>query len=253
MAGPGPPDEPATIAIVDDRPEAQYLFPEFLLAKALLERRGLRASIVDPSELVFSNGRLQVDGETVDIVYNRLVDFSLSDPGHEAVRAAYSAGAVVLTPNPRNHALLADKRNLTLLSDVSRRATWGISAEQQASLIAIPETVVVTADNAADLWADRKRLFFKPDSGYGGKAVYRGDKLTRGVWDVIQKGGFIAQRFAPPSERRLKVDGETQSLKLDVRVYTYAGEPLLIAARTYRGQTTNFRTPGGGFAPVFLV
>jgi len=26
---------------------------------------------------------------------------------------------------------------------------------------------------------------------------------------------------------------------------------LLYAARMYQGQTTNFRTPGGGFAPVF--
>jgi hypothetical protein len=27
----------------------------------------------------------------------------------------------------------------------------------------------------------------------------------------------------------------------------------LIAARLYQGQTTNFRTIGGGFAPVYLV
>ena len=25
---------------------------------------------------------------------------------------------------------------------------------------------------------------------------------------------------------------------------------LLVAARLYQGQTTNFRTPGGGFSPV---
>ena len=30
----------------------------------------------------------------------------------------------------------------------------------------------------------------------------------------------------------------------------YRGEALLYAARMYQGQTTNFRTPGGGFAPV---
>jgi hypothetical protein len=27
----------------------------------------------------------------------------------------------------------------------------------------------------------------------------------------------------------------------------------LIAARLWQGQTTNFRTPGGGFAPVLTV
>jgi hypothetical protein len=39
-------------------------------------------------------------------------------------------------------------------------------------------------------------------------------------------------------------------MKVDVRNYTYAGQVLLSAARLYQGQTTNFRTPGGGFAPV---
>jgi len=46
------------------------------------------------------------------------------------------------------------------------------------------------------------------------------------------------------------VDGERQSRKVDIRNYTYEGEVQLIAARLYQGQTTNFRTPGGGFAPV---
>ena len=31
------------------------------------------------------------------------------------------------------------------------------------------------------------------------------------------------------------------------------GELQFVAARLYMGQTTNFRTPGGGFAPVFLT
>jgi len=41
--------------------------------------------------------------------------------------------------------------------------------------------------------------------------------------------------------------------KVDIRLYTYAGKRLLTAARVYQGQATNFRTPGGGFAPVFQV
>jgi hypothetical protein len=39
-------------------------------------------------------------------------------------------------------------------------------------------------------------------------------------------------------------------MKVDVRNYVYAGAVQLIAARLYQGQTTNFRTEGGGFAPV---
>ncbi len=40
-------------------------------------------------------------------------------------------------------------------------------------------------------------------------------------------------------------------MKVDVRNYAYDATVQLQAARLYQGQTTNFRTPGGGFAPVF--
>jgi glutathione synthase/RimK-type ligase-like ATP-grasp enzyme len=245
--------QPKTLAIVDDQPREQYLFPEFLLAQRAFERRGVKAWIVSPGELRFADGKLQFGGEAVDLVYNRLVDFSLSARGHEALRDAYLAGAVVLTPNPRNHALLADKRNLTLLSDPVASASWAITPAQRRSLAAVPTTVLVTAETADDLWAARKGYFFKPAGGHGGKAVYRGDKMTRGVWEAVRQGGYIAQALAAPSERRIRIDGEVKSLKLDVRLYTYQGSALLTAARVYQGQTTNFRTPGGGFAPVFVV
>jgi hypothetical protein len=40
-------------------------------------------------------------------------------------------------------------------------------------------------------------------------------------------------------------------MKFDLRNYVYDGAVQWVAARVYQGQTTNFRTPGGGFAPVF--
>ncbi|HNQ76979.1 MAG TPA: hypothetical protein PKM39_10120, partial [Pseudothauera hydrothermalis] len=80
-----------------------------------------------------------------------------------------------------------------------------------------------------------------------------GDKLTRRVWTEILAGGYVAQALALPSERRVQVDGQDSNLKLDLRAYAYRGHIQLVAARLYRGQTTNFRTPGGGFAPVFLT
>jgi hypothetical protein len=96
-------------------------------------------------------------------------------------------------------------------------------------------------------------LFFKPARGYGSKAAYRGDKVTRAVWAEIVASGFVAQAFAPPGERMVRVDGVLVARKMDVRLFTYAGEVILVAARLYQGQTTNFRTPGGGFSPVLLT
>ena len=124
----------------------------------------------------------------IDLVYNRLVDFSLVRPEHESLWSAYQDGAVVVTPNPHVHALYADKRNLSLLSDQATLRAWGLLPERLAELAGTLRTVLVTADNATQLWERRKTLF-KPASGHGSKAVYRGDKLTKGVWTEIIRGG----------------------------------------------------------------
>jgi len=133
-------------------------------------------------------------------------------------------------------------------------AAWGVSAADRSLLgAAVPRTRLVTAEGADELWSQRRQLFFKPVAGYGAKAAYRGDKLTRRVWDEIQAGDFVAQALVPPDERLVAVDGIKTDLKFDVRAYTYAGKVQLLAARMYAGQTTNFRTPGGGFAPVVVA
>lgn len=242
------------IAIVDDAPTEQYLYPEFQLFRALFERHNLEAVIADARELVWRNGALWHEEQRIDLVYNRLTDFYLAAPEHAALRAAYEASAVVLTPHPRAHALYADKRNLARLSDPDFLRTLDLPAATMETLArGIPRTVAVDAAHAEALWATRRRYFFKPAAGYGSKAAYRGDKLTKRVWSEILGADYVAQETVPPSERTLHVNGDTQDLKLDVRVYVYDGAIQTLAARLYQGQTTNFRTPGGGFAPVVMV
>ena len=242
----------AHVAIVDRDPASQYLHPEFLMFREMFARAGIDATIADPSELVFDGDALRTGGRVVDLVYNRLTDFYFEDGSSAALRAAYEAGAVVVTPGPRAHALYADKRHLALLSDRDALAGMGIDDATIAVLLrSVPETVVLDEANRDALWKERKRFFFKPAGGYGSKAAYRGDKITRGVWDEIAGRSYVAQRIAPPSERTVVVDDREVPLKLDVRCYVYDGAVQLVASRLYQGQTTNFRTEGGGFAPVF--
>lgn len=247
-----------SVAIVDDDPTAQYLYPEFVLFQRLFEQHGLQGMICDPSELHLRDGHLYRGDVAVDLVYNRLTDFVLDAPGHAALRQAYLTGAVVMTPHPRAHALYADKRNLEILCDEDLLAAWKVDAETRKILKeGIPHTECVASTRAEEYWARRKQLFFKPAAGYGSKAAYRGDKLTRRVFDEIFSVGnaaeYVAQALVPPSARRLEVAGVSVELKVDLRNYVYAGRVQLIAARLYQGQTTNFRTPGGGFAPVLAV
>lgn len=242
------------IAIVDSRPEEQYLYPEFLLFAALFERHGIAAVIADPAALRLEHGALWHANERVDLVYNRLTDFALEAPEHAVLRDAWLHDAAVITPHPRAHALYADKRNLSLLTDEGELRQLGVDDDTRAQLLSgIPRTEVVRAVDADSLWQRRKRLFFKPAAGYGSKAAYRGDKLTRAVFAEILRGNYVAQALVPPSVRRVGVGEATVGLKLDVRNYVYRGRVQLVTARLYQGQTTNFRTPGGGFAPVLTV
>ena len=242
-----------TIAIVDHAPREQYLYPEFVLFQRLFEKRGLSAIIASPAELTHRDGYLWHEERRIDLVYNRLTDFYLEQPDSLALRSAYLAGDVVVTPNPWAHAVYANKSNLVLLSDGDLLRTWGVSDDLVRFLEGgIPRTIAVTPECSAELWSGRDQWFFKPTAGYGGKAAYRGDKITRRVWAEILNANYVAQRIVTPSTRKISIDGTQHSLKADLRNYVYDGKVQLIAARLYQGQTTNFRTQGGGFAPVFV-
>jgi hypothetical protein len=241
-----------SIAIVDENPEQQYLYPEFLLFQRLFQRHCLQAVIAGPSDFTLRGGVLWHGDLAIDIVYNRLTDFSLAEPASATLREAYLGNAMVLTPHPQAHALYADKRNLALLSDAAKLKAFGVpQATQDILLAGIPHTEIVEPQHAERLWRERRHLFFKPFAGFGGRAAYRGDKLTQRVWQEILAGGYVAQALVAPGGRVISNQEPVQSLKFDLRDYTYDGKVQWVAARLYQGQTTNFRTPGGGFAPVY--
>ena len=241
------------IAIVDEAPQQQYLYLDFLLFQQLFQRHGIEAVIADPSALTLRDGVLWHGDTAVDLVYNRLTDFALQEPANASLREAYLQHAVVLTPHPQAHALYADKRNLVLLTDAAQLQAMGVPAADRDILLAgIPHTELVDAADAERLWSQRRGLFFKPATGFGSRAAYRGDKLTRRVWQEILAGDYVAQALVTPGQRVVSDQLPAQALKFDVRNYAYVDTVQWLAARLYQGQTTNFRTPGGGFAPVYV-
>ncbi|PKO94412.1 MAG: hypothetical protein CVU16_03065 [Betaproteobacteria bacterium HGW-Betaproteobacteria-10] len=240
------------LAIVDENPARQYLAPEFELFRQLFAANGIVAVVVDPGELVRDGNRLRYQGEEIDLIYNRLTDFSLDAAVNANLRAIFDLDGVVVTPHPRAHALYADKRNLTLLSDEAALIEMGVAESTRKTLLAgIPRTIAIQADEGEHFWRERKRWFFKTAGGFGSRAAYRGDKLTKRVFAEILEGGYIAQEIVPPSEHLIVVEAESKLMKADIRAFVYEGAVQMFVSRLYQGQTTNFRTPGGGFAPVF--
>lgn len=239
-----------TVAIVDEMPQSQYFYPEFILARQMFERAGIKAFIADPAEFKAAEDGLFIGDTKIDLIYNRLTDFSLQH--FPALLHAYRQNQLVLTPHPHAYTLYADKRNLAVLTDSVRLRSLGVDESAIATLEAgIPLTRLVEERDTEQWWKERKDWFFKPATGYGGKGSYRGDKLTQRVFGEIVQGGYVAQRKAMPGEVMVRVAGAVATaFKYDVRCYVYEGQVQLVIARLYQGQTTNFRTAGGGFALV---
>ncbi len=243
-----------TIAIVDESPRSQYMYPEFVLASRVFERAGIAGLIADPAELQGGGDALYCRGRKVDLVYNRLTDFSLKQ--HPVLLSAYLDDRVVLTPNPEIYERFADKRNLELLTDAGSLREMGATEPDILVLQAgIPQTRVVRSEDGEQWWNERKQWFFKPATGYGSKGSYRGKNITHRVFGEIMLGNYVAQKLAMPGERNVCTQGGDAAvpLKADVRCYVYDGQVQLMAARLFQGQTTNFRTTGGGFAQIRVV
>lgn len=245
---------PRRVAIVDTDPPGQALYAEFLAYAESIRAAGVACDILDPSALRWADSELHGPAGPIDLVYNRLTDFDLGDPAQQALAAAWADGRVLISPHPDAYRRLADKRRLIALSDPEILAGLPLTAAERALLLAmVPTTREVAGLDPVELWAHRAEWFFKPATGYGSRAAYRGDKLTRRVFAEILGQPYVAQQLVHPAARHVRLPGSETDLKWDLRAYTWAGELLLLSARLYQGQTTNFRTPGGGFAPVLVV
>jgi len=248
--------ELARIAIVDDAPAQQFLAPEFELFRALFAGAGIEARVADTRELARApEGGLALGSFRPQLVYLRDTDFALASERASALRGAYLAREVVVTPSPREHFLLADKRRLACFSSREQLTALGV-AEDDARFLTevIPETRLLAELDAERVWRERASWVFKPAAAFGSRAVYRGDKISRKKFaEIAAQAGYVAQRHAPPGLVHVETSDGPREMKFDVRAYAYRDRVLLLGARVYEGQVTNLRSPGGGFSAICVV
>ncbi|TGK54787.1 circularly permuted ATPgrasp domain protein [Leptospira wolffii] len=245
---------PSFIAIIDDEPSKQFLYPEFVFFKELFLSKGIGCEILSPDQVQLREDCLFFENQMIDLVYNRLTDFHFSDPKYRNIRTAWKAETVVVTPNPMDYDLFANKKNLSTFSDADFLKEEGLDPEDIEILSSsVPKTLSLADEESDEIWNNRKCYFFKPKEGFGSKAAYYGGKLTKNKFQEILSGNYIMQEFVPPSIRTTSLSGKEEELKMDIRAYIYQDEILLLASRLYQGQTTNFRTPGGGFSPLYVL
>ncbi len=237
------------IGIVDHKPREQRLFIEFAMYQELFGKLGWTTDFFDPSELSFTGDALTAAGTPLDLIYNRETDFYFTDPSTKALRDAMMAKVSALTPHPHEYRLLADKDRLLELSNEEFFNSLPVSNEDRTVMKrALIKTAEVKNLEPEQLWKDRKKWFFKPRRSHGGKAVYRGSSTSRGTFQSILAGDYLAQELvAPPTVR---FEAEADELKYDLRFYVYRDKIQLACARLYRGQMTNSQSLGGGVAPI---
>lgn len=242
---------PERIVIVDEAPTQQYLYPEMLAFADLFKEWGIPSQVAAPEELQAGEDGVWLNGQPVDLVYNRHCDFYLESDAMAGLRRAYLADKVCLTPNPHMYGLLADKRRLTLWADPIKRAPF-LASERDAELL---DATLPTASLLSDLdlqstWSDRKQLVFKPVDSFGSRGVLLGGKISRKRFEELPPATTLVQELVPPSVTEVP---NFEAMKTDLRLYAYRDQILGVTARLYRGQVTNLRTLGGGFARVRAV
>ncbi len=232
-----------SIAIIDETPEKQKLYIEFLLYQELFEKHGLKCEIMD-----FKNCRPQ----DWDLVYNRHTDFLFVEPESQHLRQAYDDQQTCFSPNPFEYLALAAKERLLELQHIDLAEKFHL--DQMTNLIiqnTILKSYAVQKTDPEWLWQNRKSLFFKPQRSFGGKAVFHGDTLRRKAFAAVLEGDYIAQDLVVPPQ--IEFQNETNqkvNFKYDLRFYAYRNKIQLGMARLFQGPMTNMRTAGGGWAAL---
>ncbi|MBF0417319.1 MAG: hypothetical protein HQL86_03615 [Magnetococcales bacterium] len=240
---------PRLMVILDENPEAQFLYPEMVVAARLFQAAGLPCRIVDPSQLDMQSDGVFLDGQQVELIYNRHCDFYLETSNLAGLRSAWLNRRVCLSPNPRAYGLLADKRRLIGWSDAGYLRALGCPESPIRRIVTlVPETRRLASLDPERVWKERARWVFKPGfGGFGGRGVLLGEKISRTRFATLDANSTLVQRHVPPAQIPV---ANGSPLKSDVRLFMYRDQLLGIGVRGYRGQVTNFREPGNGFVPV---
>lgn len=246
-----PQARPHTIAILDEQPTQQFLYAEMQAFAALFKGYKLNTVIVDPAELTATANGLSYQGVTIDLIYNRHCDFYLQSSALAAVKKAWLAKQVCLTPNPHTYALLADKQRLVDWSTPNYLTQLDLPNRTRALMErTLLKTRLLATQAAALVWHERKNLVFKPTTAYASRGVYLGKKITVNKFAELDTNTTLIQDYAAPS---LYTSADGQDFKMDFRLFVYQRKILSVAARLYQGQVTNLRTEGGGFVQVGIV
>jgi len=264
------PEQKPTIAIVD-LPGVPTV-SEFELFRDFFKSAGFPSVICTPQELEFSNNRLSVNGQKIDIVYKRLLvnEYLPVMQDYPALLNAYRAGAICMVNSFRSK--LIHKKALFAVLTNGRYASLFNEAELAAIQAHVPWTRIVR-DERADyqnepvnllefVRQNSNRLVLKPNDDYGGHGITIGWNVDQSEWDdAIQKalanGDYLVQERVPTARETfpaLTSDGRVEFAEqlVDLDPLLFNGKVGSAFTRLSYTELANVSS-GGGMVPTYIV
>jgi glutathionylspermidine synthase len=261
------PDKP-TIAIVDW--EEVSTASEFFLLKEFFKAKGFTMLITSPQKFQIKGDNMAVDGETVHLIYRRVITRELLQKLDEVQNFVQGIkNGLACMCNPFRSVIVGNKKVLALLTDERFQNIYN-REELEVIRKAIPWTKIladmkVTYDGyAVDLHrfvSDNKdKLVLKPASSYGGKDVFLGRETAQQAWDkviddniasedwVVQQYVNIPQEIFP----EIKDFVAMKLKKVNINPFAFLGKYGGTISRVSDKSIINV-SAGGGLVPTMCV
>jgi hypothetical protein len=241
---------PAFLALVEHAPESQKGYPEMKAFVDLFKNHGIPSAILQPHQIQKdAEGNLFAQGRAVEMVYLRWVDFYLESAQATFLQKAYLQKKICVTPSPREHFLLANKKRLAIFSHASLLQELGLSSSEADQLAAfVPDSLLMNL-HPAEYWAEHKNNYvFKPYALHASKGVIPGRTLTLTRLSQMVGSPILAQQWVQPGE--LDIPGQTAKVNFDLRAFVYQSRIITYMARTYLGMVTRFTEGVSQLLPV---
>ena len=275
-----------TVAILDVDVHNRPTSSEFLEYKRRFEEGGIDATILEPDEITYRDGKLEriEDGVQIDLVYKRLLfddimrernfpSATARSAGIGSLEQAYSDNAVCMAPTMLsrmvgNKLLFAIVKHPTFekrLRDLGLELT---ADEQRVRHYNIPETHVWAAGALESepglhqrILEDAKSWILKAVNSFGSNDVHFGSRLERprSVFFDKYNREYIAQREQPhgvmevPLTAGRHVSWEYKPFTLGCYIFGSSGGPQAMAleAKVTSAPPVALNLPGGGRTAVF--
>ena len=244
---------------------------EFEIFRRFFNSRGYQCVVADPRKLDYNGERLSFEGQTINLVYRRLLTTEFLERYEMAkpVWEAYRDRKICMVNNFRAK-YLHKKAIFALITDPVYQD--GMTPEQLFAVYThVPWTRRVSDTRTTDVegrnielrdWIrkNRRQLVMKPNDEYGGKGIFVGWDMNDDDWDkAIQtslESFYLVQNKVEVSREVYPTwDGKTvhwAEYSVDLDPFIFKGEVEGLLTRLSATALCNV-TAGGGVVPTFVL